>query len=98
MKEFFSKIRYAGIDSDTDQSDIKCIALSNTVAFLLMLLASGFIPLYLFYWPATEYITYLTLICVASYIGVVILNYYKSICNIFRGWPVKQEKRYKAGS
>ena len=77
MKEFFSKIRYAGIDSDTDQSDIKCIALSNTVAFLLMLLASGFIPLYLFYWPATEYITYLTLICVASYIGVVILNYYK---------------------
>ena len=77
MKEFFSKIRYAGIDSDTDQSDIKCITLSNTVALLLMLLASGFIPLFLFYWPATEYITYAFIINVGFNFGVVILNYYR---------------------
>ena len=77
MKNIFSKIRYTGIDSDTDQSDIKCIALSNTVAFLLVLLASGFIPLFLFYWPATEYITYIFIICIAFNIGVVILSYYK---------------------
>lgn len=77
MKEFFSKIQYAGIDSDTDQSDIKCITLSNTVALLLMLLASGFIPLFLFYWPATEYITYAFIINVGFNFGVVILNYYR---------------------
>lgn len=77
MKEFFSKMRYAGIDSDTDQSDIKCITLCNTVALLLMLLASGFIPLFLFYWPATEYITYAFIINVGFNFGVVILNYYR---------------------
>jgi hypothetical protein len=47
VKKIISKIRYAGIDSDTDQSDIKCITLSNSIAFLLRLLASGFIPLFL---------------------------------------------------
>jgi predicted tellurium resistance membrane protein TerC len=77
VKKKISKIRYAGIDSDTDQSDIKCITLSNTVAFLLMLLASGFILLFLFYWPATEYITYVFIINVGINFGVVILNYYR---------------------
>ncbi|NNK85363.1 MAG: hypothetical protein HKO91_07425, partial [Desulfobacterales bacterium] len=77
MKEFISKIRYAGIDSDTDHSDIKCITLSNTVALLLMLLASGFIPLFLFYWPATEYITYAFIINIGFNFGVVLLNYYR---------------------
>ena len=77
MKNFISKIRYAGIGSDTDQSDIKCITLSNTIAFLLMLLASGFIPFFLFYWPATEYITYVFIINVAFNFCVVVLNYYK---------------------
>ena len=77
MKEFISKMRYAGIDSDTDQSDIRCITLCNTVALLLMLLASGFIPLFLFYWPATEYITYAFIINVGFNFGVVILNYYR---------------------
>jgi hypothetical protein len=77
VKEFLSKMRYAGIDSDTDQSDIKCITLCNTVALLLMLLASGFIPLFLFYWPATEYITYAFIINVGYNFGVVILNYYR---------------------
>lgn len=77
MKKLFSKIRHAGIDSDTDQSDIKCITLTNTVAFLLMLLASGYIPLFLFYLPATEYITYVFIICIGFNLGVVILNYYR---------------------
>ena len=77
MKEFFSKIRHAGIDSDTDPSDIKCIILSNTVALLLMLLASGFIPLFLFYWPATEYIVYAFIINVGFNFCVVILNHYR---------------------
>ena len=77
MKTFLSKIRHAGIDSDTDQSDIKCITLTNTVAFLLMLLASGYIPLFLFYLPATEYITYVFIIDAGLNFGVVILNYYR---------------------
>jgi len=77
VKTFFSKIRHAGIDSDTQQSDIKCITLTNTVAFLLMLLSSGFIPLLLFYLPATEYITFVFLLCAFFNIVVVILNYYK---------------------
>ena len=77
MKNFFSKIRNAGTDSDTQQSDIKCITLTNTVAFLLMLLSSGFIPLFLFYLPATEYITFVFLLCAFLNVVVVILNYYK---------------------
>jgi class 3 adenylate cyclase len=77
VKKLFSKIRHAGIDSDTDQSNIKCITLTNTVAFLLMLLATGFIPLFLFYLPATEYITYVFIICAGFNLGVVILNYYR---------------------
>ena len=77
MNKFFSKIRYAGIDSDTDPSDIKCITLSNTIAFLLMLLASGYIPLFLFYLPGTEYITFWFIINVVLNFSVVILNYYR---------------------
>ncbi len=77
MKKFFSKIRHAGIGSDTDQSDIKCITLTNTVAFLLMLLASAYILLFLFYLPATEYITYVFIINFGFNFGVVILNYYR---------------------
>jgi len=76
VKKFFLKIRHAGIDSDTDQSNIKCITLTNTVAFLLMMLASGYIPLFLFYLPATEYITYVFIICVGFNFGVVILDYW----------------------
>jgi len=77
VKNFLSKIRHAGIVGDTDPSDIKCITLTNTIAFLLMLLSSGFIPLFLFYLPATEFITYVFIICAGFNFGVVILNYYK---------------------
>jgi class 3 adenylate cyclase len=42
-----------------------------------MLLASSFIPLFIFYWPATEYITYVFIINFVFNFGVVALNYYK---------------------
>ena len=75
MKKIFDKIRYAGIDSSTNPSDIKCITLANTIASLLMLLAFSYVPLFILFLPATKHILYVFIVCVFFNFAVISLNY-----------------------
>jgi len=75
MKKILNKLVHAGIDASTDQSDIKCITLTNVIAFLLFMLASGYVPLFIFYLPSTKSIMYIFIACAGFNLVVILLNY-----------------------
>ncbi len=77
MKNILSKLVHTGIDASTDQSEIKCITLVNMIAFLLFLLSSTYVPLFIFYLPSTKSIIYIFILCAGFNLAVILLNYMK---------------------
>jgi len=74
MKNFLSKIVHVGIDSSTQQSEIKCITLANTIAFLLILLSLSYVPLFIIYLPSTKWIMCIFIICAGLNFVVILIN------------------------
>lgn len=78
MKKFMSKIINVGINENTKASDAKHIVLVNFLAiFCFIVIPLCYMPVYIIYYPETQYLVIIGIVYSVLNLFVVLLNYYK---------------------
>jgi len=78
MKKFIDKIINIGIDENTKASDAKHIVLVNFLAiFCFFVIPLCYMPVYLIYYPETQYLVIIGTVYSVLNLFVLLFNYYK---------------------